>query len=222
MNNEELSSYLNWPGDRPSSVEGAEPGGDEVQSDAGNGEAPVNNELVNEPPNEPGVEKEPPVAPATEEPAAASYAEPSVEPPVEPREDSPIRGTDSPVRKTASAKKTPVKRAGPSTKKVNSPEKETPVVEPSRRSTRSQKADSSLKEPAVAEPVRRLKRAKRIAAGTLAVIEEIEPLKTQFVISSDSKGEDRASDEEDSVSNEETTTGNSASDEDTTEEDSNY
>ena len=33
MNDEELSSYLNWPGDRPSSVGGAEPGGDEVQSD---------------------------------------------------------------------------------------------------------------------------------------------------------------------------------------------
>jgi len=59
-------------------------------------------------------------------------------------------------------------------------------------------------------------------AGTLAVIEEIEPLKTQFVISSDSDGEEQARDEEESVSNEEATTGNFENDEDTEEEDSNY
>ena len=106
MNDEELSSYLNWPGDRPSSVGGAEPGGDEVQSDAGNKEAPVDNELVNDPPNEPGIEKEPPVAPATEEPAVASHAEPPPEPPPEP----PVEPCeDSPVRRTTSVKKTPEK-----------------------------------------------------------------------------------------------------------------
>jgi len=141
MNDEELSSYLNWPGDRPSSVGGAENDGDEVQSDAGNKGAPMNNELGVEPPNEPGIEKEPPVAPATEEPAAASHAEPQVEPSVEPQIESPIRGVDSPVRWADSAKKTLVKRAGPSTKKANSPARETPMAEPSRRSTRSKKAD---------------------------------------------------------------------------------
>ena len=83
---------------------GAEPGGDEVQSDAGNKGAPIDNEPVNDPPNEPGLEKEPSVAPAIEEPAAASRAEPPAEPPVEPCEDSP-------VRRTASVKKTLVRRA---------------------------------------------------------------------------------------------------------------
>jgi len=121
MNDEELSSYLNWPGDRPSSMGGAEPGGDEVQTDAGNKDAPVDNEPVNDPPNEPGVEKEPPVAPATEEPEAASRAEPltesPAEPPVEPCEDSP-------VRKKTPVKKTPVRSAGPSEKKAKSPAKE--------------------------------------------------------------------------------------------------
>ena len=188
----------------------------------------MNNEpgVENEPLNEPGVEKEPPIALVTEEPVAASHAnpqvEPSVEPPVEPRIESPIRGADSPVRRADSAKKTPVKRAGPSTKKANSLARETPVAEPSRRSTRSKKADSPMKEPSVVEPVRRSKRAKRNVAGTLAVIEEIEPLKTQFVISSDTEGKDRAVDEEDLVSNEETSSGNPSSNEDTTEEDSNY
>jgi len=113
----------------------------------------VNNELVNDPPNEPGIEKEPPVAPATEEPtteepAAPSRAEPPAEPPVEPCEDSP-------VRRTASVKKTPVRRAGPSEKKAKSPAKEASGTESSRRTTRSSKADSPLKEPSVAEPVRR-------------------------------------------------------------------
>ena len=56
----------------------------------------------------------------------------------------------------------------------------------------------------------------------MAVIEEIEPLKTQFVISSDTEEEDRAADEEDLVSNEETSSGDSLSNADTTEEDSNY
>ena len=56
----------------------------------------------------------------------------------------------------------------------------------------------------------------------MAIIEEIEPLKTQFVISSDSDGEDQASDEEELVSNEEAATENFASDEDTDDEDSNY
>jgi len=79
-----------------------------------------------------------------------------------------------------------------------------------------------LKEPSVVEPIRRSKRATRIVAGTLAVIEEIESLKTQFVISSDTEKEDRADDEEDSVSNEETSSGDSLSDEDTAEKDSNY
>jgi len=214
MNDEELSSYLNWPGDRPSSVGGAEPRGDEVQSDAGNKGALVDNEPVNDPPNEPGVEKEPPVAPATKEPAVASHAEPPTEspaePPVEPCEDSPVR------------KKTPVRSAGPSEKKAKSPAKEASGNESSRRTTRSSKAGSPLKEPSVAEPVRRSKRARRTVAGTLAVIEEIEPLKTQFVISSDSDGEEQARDEEESVSNEEAAIGNFASDEDTEDEDSNY
>jgi len=44
MNDEELSSYLNWPGDRPSLVGGVENEGDEVQSDAGNKKAGVDNE----------------------------------------------------------------------------------------------------------------------------------------------------------------------------------
>ena len=79
-----------------------------------------------------------------------------------------------------------------------------------------------MKEPSVAELVRRSKRARKTVAGTLAVIEEIEPLKTQFVISSDSDGEDQASDEEELVSNEEAATGNFVSDEDTDDEDSNY
>jgi len=171
MNDEELSSYLNWPGDRPSSMGGAEHGGDEVQSDAGNKGASVDNEPVNDPPNEPRIEKEPPVAPTTEEPAAASRAEPPTEPPVEPCEDSP-------VRRTTSVKKTPVRRAGPSENKAKSPAKEALGTESSRRTTRSSKADSPLKEPSVAEPVRRSKRARKIVAGTLAIIEEIEPLKT--------------------------------------------
>jgi len=67
MNDEELSSYLNWPGDRPSLVEGAENEGDEVQSDTGNKEAPVDNEAE--------VDNEPLVAPATEEPAVSSHAD---------------------------------------------------------------------------------------------------------------------------------------------------
>jgi len=67
MNDEELSSYLNWPGDRPSSVGGAKNEGDEVQSDAGNKEALVDNEAR--------VENEPPVAPAAEEPAATIHAD---------------------------------------------------------------------------------------------------------------------------------------------------
>jgi len=219
MNDEELSSYLNWPGDRPSSVGGAELGGDEVQSDAGNKGAPVDNEPVNDPPNEPGTEKEPPIAPVTEEPAVASRAEPPAEPLVEPCEDSPVKKT--PVKKKP-VKKTPMRPAGPLEKKAKSPAKEASGTESSRRTTRSSKADSPLKEPFVAEPVRRSKRARRTVAGTLAVIEEIEPLKTQFVISSDSDGEEQARDEEESVSNEEATTGNFASDEDTEEEDSNY
>jgi len=107
----------------------------------------VDNEPVNDPPNEPGVEKEPPVAPATEEPAAASHAEPPTEspagPPVEPCEDSPVR------------KKTPVRSAGPSEKKAKSLAKEASGTESSRRTTRSSKAGSPLKEPSVAEPVRR-------------------------------------------------------------------
>jgi len=80
---------------------GAEPGGDEVQSDAGNKGAPVDNEPVNDPSNEPRTEKEPPVAPATEEPAAASRAKQPAESPAEPCEDSPVK------------KKTPVRIAGP-------------------------------------------------------------------------------------------------------------
>jgi len=51
MNDEELSSYLNWPWDRPSSVGGAENEEDEVHSNAGSKEA--------------GAENEPPVAPTT-------------------------------------------------------------------------------------------------------------------------------------------------------------
>jgi len=52
---------------------------------------------VNDPPNEPGIEKEPPIAPVTEEPAAASRAEPPAEPPFEPCEDSLVR-KKTPVR----------------------------------------------------------------------------------------------------------------------------
>jgi len=200
-------------------VGGAKPRGHEVQSDAGNKGAPVDNEPVNDPPNEPGVEKEPPVAPATEEPAAASRAEPPTESPAEP----PIEPwEDSPDRKKTPVKKTIVRPARPSEKKAKSPAKEASGIESSRWTTRSSKTDSPLKEPSVAEPVRRSKRARRTVARTLAVIEEIEPLKTQFVISSDSDGEEQARDEEESVSNEEATTGNFASDEDTKDEDSNY
>jgi len=184
---------LNWSGDKPISVGGAENEGDEVQSDAGNKEAGVNNE--------------PPVAPATKEPIAASHADTPVEPPV----DLPVSRADSPM-----------KRADAPTKKADSSVKETLVAEPSRRSTRTKKTDSPLKEPSVAEPVRRSNRARRTVPGTLAVIEEIEPLKTQFVISSDTEEEDRAADEEDSVSNDETSSDDSSSDAESAEEDNNY
>jgi len=79
-----------------------------------------------------------------------------------------------------------------------------------------------LKELSIAKPVRTSKRARRIVAGTLAFIEEIEPLKTQFVISSDTEEEDCVANEEDSVSNEETSLGDSSNDADTVEEDSKY
>jgi len=134
MNDEELSSYLKRPGDRPSSVGGAENEGDEVQSDAGNKEAPVDNEA--------GVEKEPPIAPAIEEPAAASHADTTVEPLVDP---------------SVSKANSPIKRADAPTKKADSSVKETLVAAPSRRSKRTKKTDSPLKEPFVAELVRRQK-----------------------------------------------------------------
>jgi len=67
-----------------------------------------------------------------------------------------------------------------------------------------------------------VKKGKENYSRNFGCYKEIEPLKTQFVISSDTAGEDRAVDEEDSVSNEETSSGDSSSDEDTTEEDSNY
>ena len=39
MNDEEVSSYLNWPGDRPNSMGGAENEEDEVHNNTGNKEA---------------------------------------------------------------------------------------------------------------------------------------------------------------------------------------
>jgi len=64
-------------------------------------------------------------------------------------------------------------------------------------------------------PPRRPKRARRIVAGPLGLainFEDVEPLKTQFVISSDTKEEERAVEGEDSMGNNDISSNESSED----------
>jgi len=105
MNEEELSSYLNWPGDRPSSV-GADNENVEVHRTARNQEARIENE--------------PPVVPAatsaeapTTEPLAKEA--PTAEPPVEEpsRKAGPRRPIEEPPRRPKRARRVVAGPLGP-------------------------------------------------------------------------------------------------------------